>query len=244
MPIHPAPRIAVIACGVLEEELNSCAVHDNNKVVVTVQMEQGLHNTPQLLQEKVQATIDQLEADHDITAIVLGYGLCSRGTEGLTSKTCSLVIPRAHDCITILLGSKERYAQHIQERPGTYWYSVGWNRNHTPPGPDRIPNLRTELEKKFDDEEDIDYLLECEEHSMRMYSTASFIDTGGGGTKEESCYTKQCANCLGWEYEHLSGDLDLLQALLNGEWDDDRFLIIPPGRSFRMSGDDNVIELV
>jgi len=36
------------------------------------------------------------------------------------------VVPRAHDCITLLLGSKERYAKLFGERPGTYWYSAGW----------------------------------------------------------------------------------------------------------------------
>ena len=37
-----------------------------------------------------------------------------------------LVIPRAHDCITLFLGSKERYTKRFEESPGTYYYSSGW----------------------------------------------------------------------------------------------------------------------
>ena len=37
------------------------------------------------------------------------------------------------------------------------------------------------------------------------------------------------AASLGWSYEKLQGDMSLIQALLDGRWDDGRFLTVPPG---------------
>lgn len=37
-----------------------------------------------------------------------------------------LVIPRAHDCITLYLGSRQRYLEQFNARPGTYWYSLDY----------------------------------------------------------------------------------------------------------------------
>jgi hypothetical protein len=33
------------------------------------------------------------------------------------------VLPRAHDCVTVLLGSRERYTREHAAAPATYWYS-------------------------------------------------------------------------------------------------------------------------
>ena len=39
-------------------------------------------------------------------AILLGYGLCGNGLAGVTARHTRLVLPRAHDCIGILMGSR------------------------------------------------------------------------------------------------------------------------------------------
>ena len=49
-------------------------------------------------------------------------------SRGVHAQRCRIAITRAHDCITLLLGSKERYAEYVAQHPGTYWYSAGWNR--------------------------------------------------------------------------------------------------------------------
>lgn len=90
------PQLAVITCAVLEDEVKHFSA-DLPQVVHTEIMQQGLHNEPHELRRQVQAAIDRVERDlPHIQAIVLGYGLCSRGTEGITTGRCLLVIPRAH----------------------------------------------------------------------------------------------------------------------------------------------------
>ena len=59
-------------------------------------------------------------------AILLGYALCSNGLVGLAARSIPLVVPRAHDCITLFLGSKERYLEYFYAHPGVYFKTSGW----------------------------------------------------------------------------------------------------------------------
>lgn len=56
---------------------------------------------------KLQKEIDNIEPEN-YDAILLGHGLCNLGIKGLKLRIL-LVIPRAHDSITLLIGPKERY---------------------------------------------------------------------------------------------------------------------------------------
>ena len=102
-------KIAVITCAVLEAEIDALAA-TLPCVIHIEKLEQGLHNEPAKLREHLQMAIDRVQQQTHCDAIVLGYGLCSRGIEGVSAHGCKLVVARAHDCITLLLGSKERYA--------------------------------------------------------------------------------------------------------------------------------------
>jgi hypothetical protein len=59
-------------------------------------------------------------------AILVGYGLCGNIIKGLKAQHTPLVLPRAHDCITFFLGSKDRYQRMSETRVGTYYYTSGW----------------------------------------------------------------------------------------------------------------------
>lgn len=213
-------------------------------VVCVHQLEQGLHNDPPLLRVKLQEAIDQVEtAQPTAEVIVLGYGLCSRGTEGVKTQRCRLVIARAHDCITHLLGSKERYADYVKQNPGTYWYSPGWNKHHTPPGKERHDKYRADYVEKYG-EDNADYLMEQEQHWFKTYNNAAFVHLDAGDVAGEHQYTKDCADWLGWKCDCQKGDPALLKALLTGPWDNDRFLVLNPGQTFRMVADERVVEPV
>ena len=131
--VQRRPRVGVITCAVLEEEVGYL-VRGMEHVVRVEVLEQGLHNDPPKLRTRLQEAVARVEQDERVEVIALGYGLCSRGSEGVTGGRCRLVMARAHDCITLLLGDKGRYAKYVAEHPGTYWYSPGWNKHHVPPG--------------------------------------------------------------------------------------------------------------
>jgi len=127
-------RLQLIVCKVLQREAYYCAARSPN-VVDIVLMEQGLHDTPDRLREEVQKALRQTRdiQDRPFDASLLGYGLCSNGTVGLTAEI-PVVIPRGHDCITLLLGAKERYQQYFDSHRGIYWYSPGWIESGKQPG--------------------------------------------------------------------------------------------------------------
>ena len=233
---------AVITCAVLEDEVRHLAADCPGVRRVEI-MEQGLHNDPPKLRTRVQEMIDAIEQDAAVEAIVLGYGLCSRGTEGVSTRRCRLVMARAHDCITLLLGSKERYAEYVKRNPGTYWYSIGWNRHHVPPGRERYEKHLAQYREKYG-EENAQFLMDEEQAWFKSYSRAAFVDMGIGATLADQHYTRECANWLNWEYDYQPGNRALLRALLGGPWDDDRFIVLEPGQTLKMTADDRVVEAV
>jgi hypothetical protein len=235
-------KIAVISCAVLETEISEFA-RDLPDVVRLEWLPQGLHNEPPKLREELQAAIVRLEAQSDAEVIVLGYGLCCRGTEGVKTTRCRLVIARAHDCITHLLGNKERYAEYVKQNPGTYWYSPGWNKHAPMPGQERHEKLHREYVEKYG-ADNAEFLMESEQHWFKTYNNAAFVHLGAGDIDKELAYTRRCAAWLGWGCDHQRGDPALLKALLTGPWDNARFVVLEPGQTFRLTGDERVIEPV
>ena len=233
------PRLALLACSVFEREIELYA-KDAPQIVVTSWFEMGLHDQPDILRSTLQAAIDELDGRDDIDAIALAYGLCGLGTAGLRARRHRLVIPRGHDCITVFLGSKERYAGHQTGCPSCYYYTPGWNRERRVPGPDRLEARRAELLEKFDTE-DVDYLIEAERETWALHDTVSYIDLGTEDAEKEADYAKRCADWLGWKFERLKGDESMLKSLLAGEWDAGRFQVIEPGERMAHATDERIM---
>jgi hypothetical protein len=236
-------QLAVIACSVLDQEVLHYA-QGQTQILAVELMEQGLHNDPAKLRQHVQMKIDELETRHpQLNAIALVYGLCSRGTEGLVTRRCRLVIARAHDCITHLLGDRQRYAEYVRQHPGTYWYSPGWNKHHIPPGQERYEKLLAKYVEKYG-QDNAEFLMESEQHWFSTYNRAAYVHLTIGATEGDIGYTRKCADWLKWGFDIQQGDPALLIALVRGQWDDERFLVLEPGQTLRMTADDRVVEAV
>ncbi len=241
-PFRP-PSTAIILCQVLEMEIEHFA-QGADHIVRIVRLEQGLHNEPNKLRAQVQQAVTRIEQETSAEAIVLGYGLCSRGTEGVFTTRCRLVIPRAHDCITLLLGDRQRYSDYVAQHPGTYWYSPGWIKHHLPPGPTRHEAMYREYCEKYG-EDNAQFLIETEKQWHANYDRATYVDVNGiGATNEDLEFTRQCADWLGWNFDRQCGDPDLIRTLVWGPWDAERFVIVAPGQTIRLTGDQRVIETV
>jgi hypothetical protein len=188
---------------------------------------------------ELQRSIDATEDGFD--AIILGYGLCSNGVDGIAARRTRLVVPRGHDCMTCFLGSKERYREYFDANPGTYWYTPGWIENHLAPGQERYEKTYQQYVEKFG-EDNAQYLMEMEQDWFRKYTTAAYVDLNVGNTKEYEAYTRRCSDWLKWRFDRLEGDARLIVNLLNGDWADRDFLVVEPGYMTKASNQDDILK--
>lgn len=207
--------------------------------------EKGLHDIgAQGMSGRLQAEIEAVK-NGPYEAILLGYGLCSYGTTGLRSRL-PLVLPRAHDCITLLMGSKEKYLAYFNQNPGTYYKSTGWVEHGTssldnPSSTVSLLGMKTyeEYVKKYG-EETAQYLMETLTN-MQHYDRFTYIDTGVGDFPEYRREVQRLATEKNWKYEVVQGNINLFMRLVNGAWDEADFLVIPPGHTGRPSYDEAIV---
>jgi hypothetical protein len=231
--------IALLACEVLKNEI-VLYTQGASHIAEVRYFEIGLHDQPDTLRGTLQENIDALDKRDDIEAVVLAYGLCGRGTVGLRPLRHQLIIPRAHDCITLFMGSKEAYAEHHRRCPTCYYYTPGWNRSRRVPGKEQLDALRADLALKFD-ADDVEYLVKAETEQWALHDTATYLDLGTSDAAAEADYARKCATWLGWKFQHLRGDPTLLRDLLWSNWDDKRFQIIEPGMQLGQALDETVM---
>lgn len=241
-PSASPASIALIACRVLEAEI-AALTHGDAHIRGREFFEIGLHDQPTGLREKLAGAIARAEADPAVEAVVLVYGLCGLALVDLAPRRCPLIVPRAHDCITLFLGSKERYAACMHADPGLYWYSPGWNRDKRVPGPDREAHLRRVYTEKFGTE-DAEALIAMERDAFALHTGAGYVDLGLPDDEQHRDYAARCAGTLGWTLACHRGDPTLLRDLLHGPWDDARFLVVPPGHGIAFSLDASIVKAV
>jgi hypothetical protein len=244
-------KLKVIACDVLRREISFLASRSPYYIDVTF-LSQGLHATPDKLRAMLGEEIEKADKGihYDLYSgnehydfIVLGYGLCDNSIINLSSPITPLVIPRAHDCITLLLGSKDRYSELFSKNPGTYWYSRGWIECTLQPGEERYKRTRDSYVTQYG-EDNADYLMEMEQGWFKSYERAFFINWEElGNTEYYREYTKKCAEYLKWKYEEERGSVLLMEKMLSGIFDEDEVQVIPPGMSTAASYDDTIITI-
>jgi hypothetical protein len=113
--------VVVITCQVLQEILERL-LPQGLAHQVTVK-DYGLHRVPAKMTRSIQESIDEIETP---SLVVLGYGLCGNGLNGVQANQHTLLVPRTDDCIAILLGSRRAYMREFESEPGTYWLTKGW----------------------------------------------------------------------------------------------------------------------
>ncbi|MEX1118030.1 MAG: DUF1638 domain-containing protein [Terrimicrobiaceae bacterium] len=217
-------RRAVIACDVFQHD---AALILEAGGLQPFWLEMGLHDQPGILRDRIQELIQRLDADGLCQEILLLYGACGNGLVGVRSGKIPLVIPQAHDCLSILLGGMAKHERILRENPGLYFYSPGWVHGHRVPGPDREAHVRREYQKKYpDDEELVQDLVEADAETFLHHDIAGYVELHP--CKEAESYCQRCAAHLGWKFLKLEGDPTLLKDFLHGVRDPERFLVVPP----------------
>jgi hypothetical protein len=241
-------RYKLISCDVLYREM--CAVVAQSPHQIDMQfLPKGLHDLGcKGMQSRLQTAIDQTESGQ-YQAILLGYGLCNNGIYNLRSVHTPIVIPRAHDCMTLFFGSRQRYLEYFQNNPGTYFQTSGWLERSELTGELKQLSIGhlTGMDQSYDElvkkygEDNAQYLWETLCDTLHNYRQVTYIAMGLGPEKQFEDQSRQQATDRGWIFEKVLGDLGLIRRLVAGDWDEKDFLIVPPGHRVTTQHNDQII---
>lgn len=236
-------RLHVIACPSLQPDLLLLAAEVESQIIFG-HLENGLHERPAgELRHALQTAIDQTT---DCDAVVVAYGLCSRGVVGVTARDVPVVIPRAHDCIGLMMGSTRRYLRQIEKYPGTYFQSAGWLkavRGGSQPRFTFGPNSNVTREKLVAQygEEAADYLIEQFAGFTKHYKRLAYIATPVADAQQWEAEARAIAAEQKWTFERLDGNTGWMRRLLDGDWREKEFLVLERGQSVVLTADERLI---
>lgn len=241
--------LKVIACEIAFREICYAAARSKNLVDLEF-LPQGYHDNPEIGRTRIQERIDAVP-EGKFDAILVGYGLCNMMLVGLIARHMPLIIPRAHDCITFFLGSKERYKEQFLSCPGTYYYTAGWLEYRQRSG-ERVERKQgagmgvqlqyQELVERYG-EDNAQYLMEFFSQWTNRYKRGVLIEFDF--TKHLNLREQVLKICErnGWFFEEMEGDISLIQRWLDGDWDDEVFLKVEVGEKVCATYDESIIRV-
>ncbi len=227
-------KIYAIACAVLAIDMK----HIAKKLGLDIEykfLEAGLHSNPKLLKEKLQAAIDEISATGLCDRIIIGYGICGKGTIGIQSSCVPLVIPKVHDCVAMFLGGDQAYKREFKKYPGTYYLSAGWCEEKTEPisqrkqwayfGEEKL-NFNDLVEKHGKDaaQQTFDFLNSWQKN----YQRAAFIETGAKSSPKYEKLALEMANEYKWKYDKIKGNGALIEKMITAFHTTPDILFVPP----------------
>ncbi|MDF7825710.1 DUF1638 domain-containing protein [Pontiellaceae bacterium B12227] len=241
-------KLKLISCEIFFREMEFLLKETPHQIDVEF-MQKGLHDIPtEEMLKRLQEQVDTA-SKQNYDAILLGYGLCNNGLDGLTARNIQLVLPRAHDCITLFLGSRARYRKYFDENPGTFFKTTGWiERDYVA---DELKDISIPTQLGMDmsyeqlvnkyGEDNAEFLWEELCDTEKNYSQITFIEMGMEPNDSFEKTAKDEANSKGWKFKKVEGSLELLHSLLLGEWDSENFLVIPPGAKIIPAHTENIV---
>ena len=227
-------KLYVIACAVLAIDMK----HSAKRLGLDIEykfLEAGLHNNPKRLKEKLQAAIDEISASDLCGRIIIGYGICGKGTIGIQSRSTPLTIPKVHDCISIFLGGDQAYMDEFKKYPGTYYLSAGWYEEKAQPMSQRKQwayfgdqKLKfSDLEAKHGQkaaQQTFNFLNSWQKN----YQRAAFIETHAKKSSKYEKYAREMAEEYNWKYDKIEGNQRLIEKMIMTRHSTSEILFVPP----------------
>lgn len=213
----------IITCRTIQAEVDK-AIKQTDCGFPVLYLESALHNEPDKLRGVLQEVLNRA-GNVDQVLVLMGY--CGNAILGLKPAGFRLVIPRADDCLTMLLGSQQKRAE-VQRTMPTYFLSSGWLTSWEQM--ERTIFEEYERTIKRYGREKADKILRI---TFKHYKRIGLIDTGEFPLAELMAKAQVHADFLQLTCEVIPGTLAYLRKFLTGPWDQD-FIIINPGETIVM----------
>ena len=232
-------NIAII-CDVMRSELERIKGEENGSIDY-VYLEQHLHDTPDKMRERLQEEINKVSDEYK--DIILVYGLCSNGVVGLKSDKHNITIPRVDDCISLFLGSREKYVEVFKKDPATYYLCKGWIEYGGDPyrgyllwtdQEDRIPKEWFRSKERYGQKYDENMARFLSVELLKNYKRVVLIDNDDL-EKIHRDYAEDMVKFMSEVLEReielieIKGSSRLLEMLMEKQWDNDEIITIRPG---------------
>ncbi len=209
-------KTKIIACEVIKEEI--LTIKPSHSVDFQF-VSMGLHMYPAKLHKELQQLLDQ---SLGYSRIILTYGLCGGAAGNLLATNCLLTVPRVHDCIPLLLGSKPEYQRLQETAKGTFYLSGGW--------------MEGELTLLAE------YRRICQKYGQQRaakvmskmfdgYHRFLYIHTDHPREATNLAESRETASLLNLKHDCTHGNRRYLEKIVNGPWAEEEFINVPQGSS-------------
>ena len=192
------------------------------------------HNEPDNLRANLQNRINTAAAEQNYDLFLLSYGLCGNATVGLTCPV-KMIMPRIHDCCAMFMGSKEKFMEAFAGKLSMRWCTSGYyERCYMKNGLTGDSSRRRETYPEYQalirqfGEENAEYIWDTM-HPEIETPEAAYIKIEDFEMPGHEAGFRSLVEQQGKAVQVLEGDASYLQDLINGPWDDGRFLTVNPG---------------
>jgi len=146
----------------------------------------------------------------DAERVLLAFGYCGNAVVGLTAGAFELIVPRADDCISLMLGSCAR-RDEVSTEKATYFLTPGYLEHES--------NIWSEYQAFVArrGQEMADRIFAS---LLAHYRRLGIIDTGTFDVAPFLERTRPIAATFGLDHEVIPGTTGAFQRLLTGPWDE------------------------
>ena len=207
-------KYMMIACEIIVDEIR--AIMEQHELSYPILfLPPDLHQLPQKLNEYLQDLIDRID---NVDYLILPMGRCGNGTIGLKSERATLILPKCEDCVNLLL-SKD--SLKVERPKYSMFYTDGWLRNSS----SSCHEYARTVEK---------YGKERADMVMNMmyagYRYFSLLNTGTYHMENAKKKLQPLVSVLDHiEINELPAPYGLLKKMLTLDFDEENFVMIPPG---------------
>ncbi len=211
----------ILACSSFRDYL-AAAQEKMGTDLPVIWLDERLHRDPKLMRQAIVRALEGLPPEVDTVLVSMGF--CGGSWADITARV-RLVLPRADDCVSILLHRQDRHGFDLKERDHLYVKCAD-------PSASSFEGIFRRMTEGVDEGQTAVYLQRWRD----SYAGIDVIDTGVYDCSSDSYLApvRSDARFLQAEVHTVPGSNLLLEKLVSGRWDED-FCIVPPGETVTKS---------